>query len=86
MRDARSARRATRDDATPVARHAADGLSFAAAPSFAVIALLTHASGGDGLCTATPGSSLGGMATMYAVMSLFHLAPWLKLMSRRSVA
>jgi hypothetical protein len=32
-------------------------------------------------------SPLNGMALMYALMSIFHAAPWLKLISRqRSVA
>lgn len=66
----------------PVARGAAGWLAFAAAPVFAVMALLTHLSGGDMLCTAAPGaSSLTGMTTMYALMSAFHLSPWLRLMA-----
>jgi hypothetical protein len=28
-------------------------------------------------------SPLNGMALMYALMSIFHAAPWLKLISRR---
>jgi hypothetical protein len=66
---------------------AADRLSFAAAPTFAMMALLTGILGGgapDMLCSAAHGvSPLGGMAQMYLLMSAFHLAPWLKWMSRR---
>jgi hypothetical protein len=70
------------------ARDAAEWLSRAASPTFAVLALATLAiGGGTPICSAarevTP---LGGMASMYAVMSAFHLAPWLKLISRRRSA
>jgi hypothetical protein len=64
---------------------AADWLSLAAAPSFAIMALLTGAFGGpaDVLCL-QGASPLSGMAPMYALMSAFHSAPWLKLLSRRA--
>jgi hypothetical protein len=63
---------------------AADCLSLAAAPVFAVMALLTGLSGGamDMMCPAHGASLLGGMVPMYALMSAFHLGPWLKLVSR----
>ena len=65
---------------------AADWLSLAAAPTFAVMALLTAVlSGGplDMLCGAAPDASpLTGMIPMYVLMSAFHAAPWLKLISR----
>lgn len=64
---------------------AADWLRLAAAPTFASMALLTGASGGgmpDVLCSAADWSPLSGMAPMYLLMSVFHLAPWLKLLSR----
>ena len=68
----------------PSNRGAADWLSLAAAPTFAVMALLT-AIGGSGpldvLCSSA--SALGGMVPMYVLMSAFHLAPWLRLISRR---
>ncbi len=67
-----------------VARGAAGWLVLAAAPTFAIMALLTQASGGDMLCAVVPTSSLTGMAAMYALMSVFHLAPWLGLIARRS--
>jgi hypothetical protein len=66
---------------------AADWLSLAAAPTFAIMALLTGVLGGaspDMLCAAPRGASpLSGMALMYSLMSAFHLAPWLKLISGR---
>ena len=66
---------------------AADWISLAAAPTFAVMALLTVALGGgrpDMLCSAAHGvSPLSGMVPMYLLMSAFHSAPWLKLISRR---
>jgi hypothetical protein len=65
---------------------AADWLYLAAAPTFAIMALLTGVLGGapDMLCSAAPGASpFGGMVAMYWLMSAFHLAPWLKLFSSR---
>ncbi|APO73640.1 hypothetical protein AM571_CH00795 [Rhizobium etli 8C-3] len=64
---------------------AADWLSLAAAPTFAVMALLTAVSGGsDMICsTASHTSPLTGMIPMYFLMSAFHLSPWLKLISSR---
>ena len=64
---------------------AAGWLGLAAAPTFALMALLTCVPGGDAdmMCPAAHGVSwLGGMAPMYALMSAFHAAPWLKLISR----
>jgi hypothetical protein len=60
-------------------------LSFAAAPTFAGMALLT-ATGGEPqlLCSAAHlASPLSGMVAMYLLMSAFHSAPWLKLVSGR---
>jgi uncharacterized membrane protein YeiH len=70
---------------------AADWMSLAAAPTFAIMALLTSIFGGgpsDMLCSAAHGvSPLSGMVPMYVLMSAFHSAPWLKLiLSRRSAA
>jgi hypothetical protein len=65
---------------------AAGWLGLAAAPTFAAMALLTSMPGGetDMMGMAGHGSSaLNGMATMYALMSAFHLPPWLKRISRR---
>ena len=69
---------------------AADWLSFAAAPAFAIMALLTAVHGGgpaDILCSAAHDASpLSGMVPMYVLMSIVHSAPWLKLVSRRQGA
>lgn len=65
---------------------AAGFLHFAAAPTFAVMALLTGLAGGgpmDALCAAAGVSPLGGMMAMYLLMSAFHSAPWLKLAAER---
>ena len=66
---------------------AADWLCLAAAPTFAIMALLTGAPGGgppDMLCSAAQDASpLSGMVPMYVLMSAFHSAPWLKLISAR---
>lgn len=66
----------------------ADWLSLAAAPTFAIMALLTGVLGVGGmpsmLCSAAHDASpLSGMVQMYLLMSAFHLAPWLKLSSSR---
>jgi hypothetical protein len=64
-----------------------DWLSLAAAPTFAIMALLTMVFGGsapDMICGSGHGaSSLSGMVPMYLLMSAFHTAPWLRLISRR---
>ena len=68
------------------ARNAADWLCLAAAPTFAIMALLTGVGGwqADMLCSAAQQASpLSGMVPMYLLMSAFHSAPWLKLISRR---
>jgi hypothetical protein len=66
---------------------AADWISLAAAPTFAIMALLTSILGGgpsELLCSTAHGlSPLSGMASMYLLMSAFHLAPWLRLLSTR---
>jgi hypothetical protein len=66
----------------------ADGLlSLAAAPTFAIMALLTGIHGDgmpDVLCSAAGnGLPLSGMLLMYLLMTAFHLGPWLKLISAR---
>jgi hypothetical protein len=66
-------------------RGVADWLALFAAPTFAIMALLT-ATGGQPqlLCSAAHlGSPLGGMVPMYLLMSAFHSGPWLKLISGR---
>jgi len=66
---------------------AADWLCLAAAPTFAIMALLTGVLGGGQMAvmcsTAQDASSLSGMVPMYLLMSAFHSAAWLKLISAR---
>ena len=75
------------DGRTAAAFAPADWLCLAAAPTFALMALLTGVFGGgapDMLCSATQDASpLGGMVPMYVLMSAVHSAPWLKLISSR---
>lgn len=62
-------------------------LHLAAAPTFAAMAGLTFALGGE----AQPMTCLGGdeaspinsMGVMYLLMSVFHAAPWLKFIAYR---
>jgi hypothetical protein len=64
----------------PAPLGAANCLSLLAAPTFALMALVTAAGGPtDMLCSASP---LGGMAPMYLLMSVFHAGPWLRLILR----
>jgi len=59
-------------------------LYLAAAPTFAVMALLTAVLGdGSALCSIANASPLSGMVPMYVLMSVFHLPPWLKLIASR---
>jgi predicted dithiol-disulfide oxidoreductase (DUF899 family) len=65
---------------------ASDRLCLAAAPTFAVMALLTGLHRGDmpdKLCSSMQDASpLTAMFPMYLLMSAFHFRPWLKLISR----
>ncbi len=64
----------------------ADWLCLAAAPTFAIMALLAGfaVTPQDTLCSAAHGAAgFSGMAWMYMLMSAFHAAPWLKLISGR---
>ena len=77
---------AMREDRNDIARSAADWLYLAAAPTFAIMALLTGLIGGgqaDAMCSIVGMSPLSGMMPMYLLMSAFHLAPWLKLIAGR---
>ena len=62
---------------------AVDWLTLAAAPTFALMALMTVLLGDAhdaALCSeAGLSSPLSGMAPMYLLMAAFHLAPWFRL-------
>ncbi|HTQ33316.1 MAG TPA: hypothetical protein VMI30_04020 [Stellaceae bacterium] len=67
-------------------RRASKWLCLAAAPSFALMALLAVGFAGDVqpnfFCSAVRHASpLSGMALMYVLMSTFHLPPWLRLIA-----
>jgi hypothetical protein len=70
-----------------IALSAADWLSLAAAPTFAMMAVLTFVVGSgpaNTLCSVAHGASpLSSMVAMYGVMSVFGLGPWLKLVCSR---
>ena len=75
-------------DRREAASHLARWLGLAATPTFAVMAVLTAVfSGGpaDMVCNAGHGLSMGGMVPMYLLMSAFHSAAWLRLISGRRV-
>jgi hypothetical protein len=66
------------------AHRAAGWLGLAAAPTFALMALVTGVLGGGPmamLCSVAPGIPIDGMVLMYGLMSAFHLVPWLNLIS-----
>jgi hypothetical protein len=77
----------SRATGTTASRGVADWLALAAAPTFAIMALLTAVHGGgasDVLCVAARDASpLTGMVAMYLLMSAFHATPWLKLIRSR---
>jgi hypothetical protein len=60
-------------------------MGLAAAPTFAIMALLTSMlDQRDSICTITQGAfPLSGMLTMYLLMGAFHSAPWVKLIFGR---
>ena len=62
---------------------AANGLTLAASPVFAAMALITLRQGDppEMLC-ASIGAPWNGMATMYLLMCVGHLPPWLRLLAR----
>ena len=68
-----------------IARVAADWLGLAAAPAFAMMALITVRLGGgmEPLCSAAGASPFSGMAPMYLLMGAVHVGPWLRLISGR---
>ena len=60
-------------------------LGLAAAPTFAFMAMVSLFDGSQAsICGSGPDlSPLSSMTTMYLLMALFHLAPWLKFAQRR---
>jgi hypothetical protein len=60
------------------ARTLADWLALVAAPTFGAMAIVTAATGAEPICS-PHGSLMSGMAPMYALMSAFHVGPWLRL-------
>jgi hypothetical protein len=59
-------------------------LSLAAAPTFVAMALWSGVAGGPAEMMCSSGGSalsLNGMAAMYALMTVFHVSPWLTLLS-----
>ena len=67
------------------ALRATDWLHLGAAPTFAIMALLTGVLGAvDILCSAADHTlPLSGMIPMDLLMSAFHLPPWLNLISNQ---
>jgi hypothetical protein len=81
QRETAGARAASRNT---IVLGAADCLSLAATPTFAIMAVLTGPGPTGRLCSVVrDGLPLCGMVPMYLLMSAFHLAPWLRLTSRR---
>lgn len=71
--------------AAPLLTEATGWLALAAAPTFAVMALVS-ATGAEPapLCSvATGGLPIDGMTAMYLLMSLFHLPAWLRIAAAR---
>lgn len=66
---------------------AAGRLGLAAAPTFALMAGISAVdSPGMTMCTAASAFvPINDMALMYVLMSLFHLLPWMKLLSAHSL-
>jgi hypothetical protein len=72
------------DRAPPTALGVADGLALVASPAFAIMALISASPGESPaamLCGGAQASPFGGMVAMYALMSAFHAAPWLRLIA-----
>ncbi|MBI1202730.1 MAG: hypothetical protein GC182_09495 [Rhodopseudomonas sp.] len=58
-------------------------LGLAATPTFAAMAFVSSGHGdamANGLCAmGSGGTPMSGMVTMYLLMGLFHVPPWLRL-------
>lgn len=86
MSNAHTMREAQAGSGFSAAPGVASWLVFAAAPTFATMALWTgfFSVQSHMLCTGMQnGSPLNEMALMYALMSAFHAGPWLKSISHR---
>ena len=61
------------------------GLSLAAAPTFALMAVISAMGdvGSSSMACSMHNSGLTGMVSMYALMSAFHIRPWLNLVVGR---
>ena len=73
---------ASEDKGVTAARGLAQWLCLAATPTFALLAFVTGILGGspmDRLCSSGHWAPLNAMGTMYLLMSVFHLPPWLNL-------
>ncbi|AYG69494.1 MULTISPECIES: hypothetical protein [unclassified Rhizobium] len=58
-------------------------LALAAAPSFALMTVLSaYGSAGDMICSTQGSSVFAGMVPMYLLMTFFHCGPWLRLLAR----
>ena len=72
------------EESSAVVATLTNGLYLAATPTFAIMAVLTSVSGenADMMCSAAHGAwPLSGMVPMYVLMSTFHSAPWLRLIT-----
>lgn len=73
----------------PALARALDGLALAATPIFALMALLEAIAATDPaavLCSSSGVVPMNGMVTMYMLMGVFHMSPWLRLMHGRRAA
>ena len=63
-------------------------LGLAAAPTFALMAWISAVGSADmAMCSAAPAfMPINDMALMYLLMGVFHLSPWLNLLSHRFAA
>jgi hypothetical protein len=80
-------RGAPSENVTSLAVGLTKGIRLAATPTFALMALLAcSGSPMDGMCRSGPLPPLSGMVPMYLLMSIFHSAPWVKLLLARPPA